>query len=84
MKTSPKVHICNCQYLAINQNVTRVKINQIIKVFVLFVKKFTLVPSLSVSGVESADRIRLESILGVVEVGEAISGKKLFTRTLHQ
>ena len=54
------------------------------KVFVLFSSVRINVPSLSVSGVESADWIRLESILRVVEVGEAISGKELFSRTLHQ
>ena len=40
--------------------------------------------SLSVSGVESADRIRLERILGVVKVGEAIPGQKLFAWTLQK
>ena len=41
------------------------------------------VPSLSVSGVKRADGIRLERILGVVKVGEAVSGQKLLARTLQ-
>ena len=84
MKTSPSSDAIVSTLPLIK--ISNVKMN-LIKVFVLFSSVLIIhlvpVPPLSISSVKRADRISLERILGVVKVGEAVSGQKLLAWTLQ-